>query len=145
MFSKKHTIYLEFLEKSIRYMVLGTQKKELIEKDELVLDTAILKEGKVINESLLSTRLDALVKEKKWKRSSVHLLLPDDFITIKEEEVPGQLSHAEVKDYLDLHIGNTIRMPFENPKVNFEIIDKNEQSQKVFLLAYPNERSSSSR
>lgn len=139
MFSKKTAVYLEFLEKSIRYLVVDSQKKDIIEKDELILETAILKEGKLINESLLSTRLDALVKEKKWKRAPAHMLLPDDFVTIREEVIPGQLNYNEVKDYLDLHINQSIRLPFENPKVSFEIISQTETSQKVFLLAYPND------
>lgn len=139
MFSKKTAVYLEFLEKSIRYLVVDSQKKEILEKDELILETAILKEGKLINESLLSTRLDALVKEKKWKRAPAHMLLPDDYVTIREEDIPCQLNYSEVKDYLDLHINQSIRLPFENPKVSFDIIEQTETSQRVFLLAYPHD------
>lgn len=140
LFKSKPVLFIQFLERSIRYMVMDAQKKTVIEKDELVFDTAIIQEGKVTNVSLLQTRLDALIKEKKWKNSKISIILPDDFVTIREEKIPVQLSRSEIKDYLNLHINQSIRLPFDNPRIDFEVISKDETTQTLFIAAYPGDQ-----
>lgn len=140
LFKNKPHLFMQFLERSIRYLVMDAQRKTLIEKDELVFDTAIIQEGQLTNASLLETRLDALIKEKKWKNAKVSIVLPDDFVTIREEEIPSQLNAAEIKDYLNLHINQSIRLPFDNPKIEFEVLEKKEITQKLLLVAYPGEQ-----
>ena len=61
----------------------------------------------------------------------------NSFIVIREEVVPAQLSESEVRDYLSLHLNGSIRMPFENPVFDFKIFEKNEEEQKLTLIAYP--------
>lgn len=140
LFKKKPLLYMQFLERSIRYLVMDTQKKILIEKDELVFDTPIIHEGQLTNLSLLQTRLDALIKEKKWKNAKVSIVLPDDFVTIREEDIPLQLNHAEIKEYLNLHINQSIRLPFDHPKFEFHVTGKKEDVQTVLLVAYPGQQ-----
>ncbi|WP_423189177.1 type IV pilus biogenesis protein PilM [Alkalibacterium sp. f15] len=140
MFGNKPSLYMQFMEKSIRYLVMDSQNKTLIEKDEVVFETAIIQEGKVANKQLLETRLEVLVKEKKWKNASVSIILPDDLVTIRNEVLPAQLSRTEVDEYLNLHINESIRLPFEDAKVDYEITNQTEENQTVFLVAYPNEQ-----
>lgn len=140
LFKKKPLLYMQFLERSIRYLVMDSQKKKLIEKDELVFDTPIIHEGQLTNLSLLQTRLDVLIKEKKWKNAKVSIVLPDDFVTIREEEIPVQLNQPEIKDYLNLHINQSIRLPFDHPKFDFQVTDKKEDTQTVLIVAYPGEQ-----
>lgn len=139
LFKSKPHIYLRFYDKSIHYLALDTQHKVIVDKGELVFDTPILIEGRVENVPLVKTRLDALVKEKKWKNAKSSILLPDDFVTIRHEDIPVQLSPSEAKDYVDLHVNTSIRLPFDNPKVDFEIIERNEETQRIVLVAYPSE------
>ncbi len=140
LFKSKPILLIQFLERSIRYIVMDASKKTVIEKDELVFDTAIIQEGKVTNVSLLQARLDALIKEKKWKNAKVSIILPDDFVTIREEKIPVQLSYNEIKDYLHLHINQSIRLPFDDPRIDFEVISKDETTQIVFIAAYPGDQ-----
>lgn len=139
LFKSKPHIYLRFYDKSMHYLALDTQHKGIVDKGELVFDTSILMEGKVENGPLVRTRLDALVKEKKWKNAKSSILLPDDFVTIRHEDIPVQLSPSEAKDYVDLHVNSSIRLPFDNPKVDFEITERNEDTQRIVLVAYPSE------
>lgn len=137
LFKAKPHLFMQFLDRSIKYLVMDSQRKTLIEKDELVFDTAIVQEGRLTNVPLLQARLDALIKEKKWKNAKVSIVLPDDFVTIREEEIPAQLASNEIKDYLNLHINQSIRLPFDHPKVDYEVISRNETTQTLFLAAYP--------
>ncbi|OJF90908.1 type IV pilus biogenesis protein PilM [Alkalibacterium sp. 20] len=139
LFSSKPLLYLQLLDHSLRYLALDPKDHTVVDKDEIVFDTLIIQDGKITNVPLLEMRLDALVKEKKWKNAKAHLLLLNDFVTVREESVPSQLSPFEVKEYLSLHINQSIRLPFEHPKFDFEIIEKNNDQQKVVIIAYPGE------
>ncbi|EXJ22417.1 Type IV pilus biogenesis protein PilM [Alkalibacterium sp. AK22] len=140
LFKSKMHLHLQFLEKSVRYLVTDASGKNVIEKDELIFESFILQEGKLVGSSFLKTRLDALIKEKKWKQAKVSILLPDDSVTIRKETIPAQLDYNEIKDYLNLHVNQSIRLPFEDPRIDFEVIEKNESTQTLFLAAYPGEQ-----
>lgn len=139
LFQTKPLLYLQLLDKSFRYLAIHPKDKTILDQGEIVFDTHILEDNKIINASLLETRLDILVKEKKWKNAKAHILLMNSFVVIREESVPAQLSESEVRDYLALHLNGSIRMPFENPVFDFEIFEKNEEEQKITLIAYPGE------
>lgn len=140
MFLKlKPLLFLQVLDKSIRYLAIHAKNHSILDKGEIIFDVSILEDGRLINESLLKTRLDALVKEKKWEKAKTYILLLNDFLVIREEKVPIQLTTKEVKDYLGLHMNQAIRMPINYPKFDFGIIDKNENEQRVFIAAYPTE------
>ncbi|HLR92105.1 MAG TPA: hypothetical protein VK048_03515 [Atopostipes sp.] len=61
----------------------------------------------------------------------------NNFITVRYETIPGQLTTNEIKDYLNLHINQTIRIPLENPVFDFEVVEKSEDEQRIFIVAYP--------
>lgn len=139
LFDSKPLIYFQLLDQSLRYLTLDSKTHSVLDKDEIVFETSILEDGKIMNIPLLETRLDALVKEKKWKNAKTHFLLPNDFIAVREETVPVQLTQPEIKDYLSLHINQSVRLPFDNPVFDFQLIEKNETEQKVVIIAYPKE------
>ncbi|GEK90608.1 type IV pilus biogenesis protein PilM [Alkalibacterium kapii] len=140
LFDSKPLIYLQLLDQSLRYLALDPKDHTIIDKDDIVFETSIIEEGKITNIPLLETRLDALVKEKKWKNAKAHILLLNDFVAVREETVPVQLTPSEIKDYLSLHINQSIRLPFDNPVFDFQLIEKNDSEQKVVIIAYPNEQ-----
>lgn len=139
LFQKKPVLYFEFLESRIRYLASDAQTKKIIEKSELQFDTEIINEGKIINPSLIQNRIHALVTEKKWKNAKASILLPDALLAIREEIIPGQLQGAEVKDYLTLHMGQSIRSPFKSTSFHYEVTKQSENEQTVLLMLYPTE------
>ncbi|UJF14833.1 pilus assembly protein PilM [Jeotgalibaca sp. MA1X17-3] len=138
-FSKKPLLYIELLERQIRYIAVDSQSKSILETEEILFDTEIIHEGKLINPSLVENRLKALVTEKKWKNAKTSILLPDDFILIREEQVPSQLNEAEIKEYIDLHMNQLIRSPFKQTSFHFEVLEKQEAEQTILLILYPKE------
>lgn len=139
LFKKKNTLFLLFKDKSIQYMIVDTQKKDIIEHDFLLMDVPVLIEGKLTNESLVQKRLELFVREKKLRNTKVHLILPDQFTIIRKEEVPIQLEESEIKDYLYLHLNSKIRLPIDKPKIDFQVINQSNDSQEILLVAYPDD------
>lgn len=137
LFQTKPTIYLQLHKQSLLYLAVHPKSHAIIDMDEILFDTTILEDGKITNASLLETRLSALVQEKKWKNAKANILVLDDFVTVRELEVPAQLEENEIKTYLSLHMNQSIRMPFENPRYEFVVYDENEEYKKLTLLAYP--------
>lgn len=139
LFQKKPLLYFEFLERRIRYLVMDAQSRTVLEQNEILFDTEILHEGRVINPSLLENRLNALVTEKKWKNAQVAIFLPDDFVIVREEKIPAQLAPSEIKAYVALHMGQLIRSPFKETRFHFELLEVGDMEQTILLMLYPQE------
>lgn len=137
LFQKKPMLHFEFLERRIRYMVRDAQSGAILEQDEILFDTEILHEGRIISPSLLENRLNALVTEKKWKNAQASILLPDDFVVVREEKIPAQLAASEIKGYIALHMGQSIRSPFKETRFHYEVLEGGDTEQTVLLMLYP--------
>lgn len=68
------------------------------------------------------------------------IILPEDLVSIRNEEIPAQLNRTEVDEYLNLHINESIRLPFDDAKIDYEITKQTEENQTVFLVAYPSDQ-----
>ncbi|CZQ91790.1 type IV pilus biogenesis protein PilM [Trichococcus collinsii] len=139
LFQKKPLLYFEFLERRIRYLVMDAQSRTVLEQNEILFDTEILHEGRVINPSLLENRLNALVTEKKWKNAQTAILLPDDFVIVREEKIPAQLAPSEIRAYVALHMGQLIRSPFKETRFHFELLEVGDMEHTILLMLYPQE------
>lgn len=135
----KPLVYFQLLDSSLRYLAVHAKNHSVADWGEIVFDTNILAERQIANRALLETRLDALVREKKWRGAKAHVLIMDDFVVIKEETVPQQLKPDEIRSYLSLQMNSTIRIPFENPVFEFELLEQRENETKLVLVAYPGE------
>lgn len=139
LFRKKPYVYLQIFDRGIFYLALHPKKRKIIDKGKIVFDSSILKSKRIEERKLLEARLDGLVREKKWKRAKAHLLLMNDFVVIRQETVPAQLKRSEIKDYLDLHINESIALPYKEPVFAFDIVEVGKEEQKIVLIAYPGE------
>ncbi|MFZ2586218.1 MAG: hypothetical protein WAX20_08495 [Enterococcus aquimarinus] len=88
-FRKKPHIYIEFGEKMIRYLAVDPSSQQIIEKDVLIFDAQIVTEGKITNPSLVESRLKILMNERKWRGAKTSVVLPEDSVIVREEQVPG--------------------------------------------------------
>lgn len=140
LFQNKPVLYLQLLNQSMRYMAVQPKTQSIVDCDEVFFENNILEDGEIVNPSLLETRLNALVQEKKWKKANTQILVLNDFVTVREVEVPIQLEANEIKEYLDLHMNQSIRMPFEKPSYDYTVYDQNEEFHKLTLTAYPSEK-----
>lgn len=136
LFNKKPHLFFEFLEKSVRYMAVDKATHDIIEKDELFFESAIVKDGNVTDASLIENRLRALLIEKKWKNAKASIILPEDHISLKEEIVPVQLEGREIRDYLTLHLNHSIRVPYKKGIFQHDVLRKDETNQYVMMMVY---------
>lgn len=139
LFKKQPLVYFEFLERRIRYLAVDANSGKVLEKSEILFDNEILHEERIIDSSLLENRLNALVTEKKWKNAKTSILLPDNFVIVREEKIPLQLDPSEIKAYIALHMGQLIRSPFKETRFHFELLEANDLEQIVLLMLYPQE------
>ncbi|NLW53632.1 MAG: pilus assembly protein PilM [Clostridiaceae bacterium] len=135
----KPSVYLQLLDSSLRYLAVNPRNQAVLDRGEVVFEAPILSDRQVSNRPLVEARLDALVREKKWRQAKAHILLMDDFVVIKEEAVPPQLKMEEVQNYLNLQMNDTIRIPFDKPVFEYEILGRAENEIRVVLIAYPGE------
>ena len=142
LFKTKPSLYLQLLESSIRYLAVHPTNYTIIEQDELLFDGAILEDGEIVNQALLETRLNALVLEKNWKNAKATILILNELVIVREIEVPIQLDEDEIPDYLNIHMNETIRMPFDNPSFEYIISGRDEDRGMIdlILIAYPKEK-----
>ncbi|WP_225743925.1 type IV pilus biogenesis protein PilM [Marinilactibacillus sp. Marseille-P9653] len=139
LFRKKQILYIQFKYKSIYYMIIDPQKNEIIEHDSLSLDIPVLIEGQLTNEMLVQKTLELFVREKKLRNTVVHFILPDHFSVIRKEQVPLQLEQKEIKEYLYLQLDSKIKLPFDSPVLDFQLLETLEDAQEILLVAYPEE------
>ena len=66
-FQNKPLIYLQLYNQSLRYMAVHSKNHTVIEYDEIFFESNMIEDGGIVNQSLLETRVSALVQEKKWK------------------------------------------------------------------------------
>ncbi|NLC25311.1 MAG: pilus assembly protein PilM [Fastidiosipila sp.] len=135
----KPSVYLQLQDSSLRYLAINPRNHSIVDWGELVFESPILDDRQVASRPLVEARLDALVREKKWRKAKAHILLMDDFVVIKEEAVPPQLNKEEVHNYLTLQMNDTIRIPFDKPIFEYEILGRWEHEIRVLLIAYPKE------
>lgn len=68
---KKDTIHLTITDHSIRYLVCppDNNKKHELDYDEVVFDTKVIEEGKIIDRKKLAVTLKNIIEEKKVERT----------------------------------------------------------------------------
>ncbi|WP_117170445.1 type IV pilus biogenesis protein PilM [Paraliobacillus sediminis] len=137
----KDRINIAINDTMIRYLV-SSKKNVTAASDygEIPLEQGVVEDGRILDQKRLTTIFKNLVKDKKWKNKHLTFCVPDAFVTMREESVPKQLTKDEVKKYIELELDGSIRLPFQNPVIDFEVITEEEQTNKILLFAYPNER-----
>lgn len=99
-----------------------------------------VQDGKIINKKRLLETVNRLVTKRKWKRKNLFFAVPDNTVVIREMKIPVALTKEEAIGYLSTQIGENIHLPFENPAIDVEFLEKNEEEREILLFAYPKER-----
>ena len=138
---KKDPIFILLTERTIRYLTWTDGKSnQQPDHGELILDSLIIEDGQIVNLELLSSILARLVEQKKWKRRELSFIVPDHSVTMRQESIPKQLTEDEVTPYIKLHMEGSIRLPFKDPYLDYQILAEEEETNKIALFAYPSER-----
>ena len=141
LFNKEH-VFILLTERTIRYLTWHSSNivGQNADYGELVLDSLIIEDGQIINEELLTSMLNNLIEQKNWKRHKLSFIVPDNFVTMRQESIPKQLTKDEILSYIELHMDGSIRLPFKNPYIDYHLLEEGEDKNKIILFAYPSER-----
>ncbi|MFS0561864.1 pilus assembly protein PilM [Terribacillus sp. 179-K 1B1 HS] len=99
-----------------------------------------IRQGKLEHADQLTKAVRKLVEENSWKGRKLLFTLPDQAVTLRRHQVPKQLKWEEIKPFLYTELHHTIQLPFEDPVLDFEILEEGEGSNTILLVAYPGKR-----
>lgn len=127
--------------RKLRYTFHKNNKLDgLEEHGELKLPPSVLEDGKVIDKAVFSEQIRQLVQEHKWKRKKLLFAVPDDTVVIRQLDVPAALTREEARGYIETQLGSSVYLPFANPAIAIDFLEKQGDMQQVLLFAYPKEK-----
>ncbi|SDK40943.1 type IV pilus biogenesis protein PilM [Sediminibacillus albus] len=139
--NRKKQVNLIIKDQVIRYMVNSQSTIEgMADYGEVFLEDGVIADGKIIDKEVFLEKLHQLVNEKKWKNWPLSFCVPDSSVTIREHLVPKQLKKEEIKSYINMELQDSIRLPFNDPVIDFVITGEEGSQSKILLFAYPRER-----
>ncbi|MFP7493489.1 pilus assembly protein PilM [Terribacillus saccharophilus] len=104
------------------------------------LPQGVIRQGKLEDRDQLIKLVRKLVEENNWKGRELLFTLPDQAVTLRNHQVPKQLKQDEIKPFLYTELQHAIQLPFEDPVLDFEILEEGEEFNTILLVAYPGQR-----
>lgn len=130
------TINFIFTDHAIRYLEVKQRSPLIVQQyGERLLDSGIIKDGRIIDKQHLTLILQNIVDELGVKKRPVRFIVPDSTIAIRKLTIPSDIRDDEVKGYIFLEIGTTIHLPFEEPNFDVVILPGKNKKKEVLLVA----------
>lgn len=136
LFNSKSKLYFQLLDRSIRYMAVDANQAT-VDKGELVFNSPIIEDRRLVNMGIIQARLEALIKDKKWRKAKVYVALSNSHVVIREEKIPGQLLGNEIREYICLHINSSMQLPIDDPVFDYQVFEESNDYKQIVLIAYP--------
>lgn len=131
-------VNLEIKDYCIRYVELKSKSPIVVkEMDTHYLPHGIVSKGRIIDFEMLEAHLTQCVEKWNLRRKKVRLVIPDVFVVVRKINVPSDVKEDEIKGYLYFELGSTIHLPFENPVIDFVLLDDEEKKREVLMFAAP--------
>lgn len=142
MFKKQSKqVYIIIQETVLRYIAgepAGFHKGNTYGSLELPQGT--IRQGILEDKDQLTKTVQKLVEENSWRGRDLLFTLPDQAVTLRQHQVPKQLKREEIKPFLYTELEHSIQLPFEDPVLDFEVLEEGEESNTILLVAYPGKR-----
>ncbi|AOV07600.1 type IV pilus biogenesis protein PilM [Sporosarcina ureilytica] len=134
---KKRTVSIELTDFYIR--ALSFTEGDLLESllFEHPLPADLVEEEVVQDEMAFYELIKTLVKEWSIAKHELRFFVPDHAILMRTIEHPGKLSTEAIKEFVEMELGSTIHLPFEQPLI--DVYDPNPNDQAATLFAAPSE------
>lgn len=102
---------------------------------ELPLPSGVVQDGMVVDEMALFEVVKVNVARWGGKKQRVRLFVPDTSVLLKSFDHPAELSGKALKEYVQMEIGQSIHLPFQEPLV--DVYDHQEGDGQAVLFAAP--------
>jgi type IV pilus assembly protein PilM len=99
---------------AIRYVEIKQGNPVILSKcEEKVISPGLIVDGKIKNADTLSLILDECVSNWGIKGRRVRFNVPDSHVVIRKVQVPIDVKEDEIRGYLNVEMGSTIHVPFD--------------------------------
>ncbi|WP_332649398.1 type IV pilus biogenesis protein PilM [Lysinibacillus sp. 54212] len=119
----------------VRALVSKGQKLEQPVIYELPLPKGVVQDGAVVDELTLFEIVKSNVAKWGGKKQNVRLFVPDTSVLLKTFDHPAQLTGKALKEYVQMEIGQSIHLPFQEPLL--DVYDHQEGDGQAVLFAAP--------
>ena len=102
---------------------------------ETPLQKTVVREGSIIDEMAMYELIKANVQNWGGRRQNVRFLVPDTSILLKTFEHPADISGKNLKEFVQMELGQSIHLPFQEPLI--DVHDPIEGDGKAVLFAAP--------
>lgn len=119
--------------------------------DEKPIPPGLVVNGKIADDMLFFNFMKETVREWQIKHRLVQFYVPDSLVIMRHVDYPASLEeHEEIVDHLNLEIGQTIHLPFQNPIIDVHTLSEaaaaqeengngNRNVKKATMFAVPEE------
>lgn len=102
---------------------------------EIPLPRNVVQEGSIVDEMAMYELIKSNVPDWGGRKQNVRFLIPDTSILLKTFEHPADVSGRKLKEFVQMELGNTIHLPFQEPLI--DVYDAVEGDGKAVLFAAP--------
>lgn len=136
-FKKKSQLSIELNDYIVRAIVKKGAAIADWEAIELPLEQGILEDATLLNELALFDLLKENLPKFGGKNQTAKIFVPDTTVLLKKFEHPQELEGKKLKDFLQMEIGQSIHLPFQDPLV--DVYDPIPGDGQAILFAAPSE------
>lgn len=137
---KKRIVAIEVQDDFIRALSFTEGYVESADFHEAVLPEGLILEEVVQDEIAFFELMKELVKEWGIRNFDVYFFVPDQAVLMRFIETPDALSLEEMKQYVQMEIGESIHLPFKEPLIDV-YQQPGQTSHEATLFAAPSEDS----
>ncbi|MER2028584.1 MAG: pilus assembly protein PilM [Solibacillus sp.] len=102
---------------------------------EMPLPKTAVQEGVILDEMAMYDLIKSNVQNWGGRKQNVRFLVPDTSILLKTFEHPADISGKNLKEYVQMEVGQSIHLPFQEPLI--DVHDPIEGDGKAVLFAAP--------
>lgn len=140
MFRKRggrRTVSLDLHETVLRALVKPQEDGEEWQLNEAAVPTGYVEDDIIKDEIGFFDWLKETIAKWGLKRDEVRYFVPDSAVMMKAIEHPENIETSELKGYVQMELGRSIQLPFENPLL--DVYDPIPGDQKATVFAAPAE------
>lgn len=140
MFRKREndrSISIDLRETRLRVLIKPRNEEDDWELFEAPVPQGYVEDDVIKDEVGFYDWLKEQVKAWQLKREQVRYFVPDSVVMMKMFDFPEDVAKDKLRGYVQMELGQSIKLPFENPII--DIYDPDKSDQKATLFAVPAE------
>ncbi len=110
---------------------------DIISFGERYLPPGIIKGGQIIDPETFQTILEECIEDWELQKQAVQFCVPDAFVVIRNVFIPNDIEDNNIRKYLNIEIGESIHLPFEESLFDYELVEETEEKKEIILIASP--------